>query len=186
MRNSAGGRAPSAGTALDQASIMSAVVTGHLAHVEPKRDGSSTDALAELTDQHARLSDMMDRCEALADALDAGTAEVTHVLREVAQLRAAFDAHNQFEERLLRPALLEADRRSRAIAFARGEGAGAAPAVEAAAARVARIADAHVAEHRSMGQQLGSPTTLELRAVLASLRAHLETEQRSFEALLSP
>jgi hypothetical protein len=165
---------------------MSAVVTGQPTQVEPERDGSSRDALAELTDQHARLSEMMDRCEALADALDAGTAEVTHVLREVAQLRAAFDAHNQFEERLLRPALLEQDRRSRAIAFARGEGPGPALADEAAAARAARIADAHVAEHRSMRHQLGSPTTLELRAVLASLRAHLETEQRNLEALLSP
>ena len=118
-------------------------------------------ALAELTEQHASLNEMMDHCETLADAFDAGTAEAAQVLREVSRLRAAFDAHNKFEERLL-PALLEAALRSRA----------------------ARIAEAHIAEHRSMRQQLGSPTTAELRSVIASLRAHLDAEQRSFETLL--
>ena len=119
-------------------------------------------ALAELTDQHACLSEMMDRCEDLADALDAGAADAAQVVREVARLRAAFDEHNRFEERLLRPALLEKHRRARAF----------------------DIAEAHVAEHRSMRHQLGSSTTSELRAVLATLRAHLEAEQRLFSALL--
>ncbi|HSR99574.1 MAG TPA: hemerythrin domain-containing protein [Kofleriaceae bacterium] len=133
---------------------MSAVVT--------KQDYLPSGALAELTDQHTSLNEMMDRCETLADALDAGTAEAAQVLREVSRLRAAFDAHNKFEERLL-PALLETELRARA----------------------ARIAEAHIAEHRSMRQQLGSPTTSELRSVIASLRAHLDAEQRSFETLLA-
>src|SRR5204863_2460549 len=98
---------------------MSAVVTKH--------DFLPGGALAELTDQHELLSEMMDRCETLADALDMGAADAGQVLREVSRLRAAFDAHNKFEERLL-PALLEAELRARA----------------------ARIAEAHVAEHRSM------------------------------------
>ena len=132
---------------------MSAVVTRH--------DYLPDGALAELTEQHASLNEMMDHCETLADALDAGTVEAVQVLREVSRLRAAFDAHNRFEERLL-PALLEAALRARA----------------------ARIAEAHIAEHRSMRQQLGSPTTAELRSAIASLRAHLDAEQRSFETLL--
>ena len=133
---------------------MSAVVIQH--------DYLPEGALAELTEQHASLNEMMDHCETLADALDAGTAEAAQVLREVSRLRAAFDAHNRFEERLL-PALLEAALRARA----------------------ARIAEANIAEHRSMRQQLGSPTTAELRSVIASLRAHLDAEQRSFETLLA-
>jgi hypothetical protein len=149
-----------------------------------KRDYSPSGALAELTDQHACLREMMDHCEELADALDAGTAEPAQVLREVARLRAAFDAHNQFEERLLRPALLDADRRSRSVDLPIGEGGTPGLSDAVAAARAARIADAHVAEHRAMRQQLGSPTTSELRAVVASLRAHLEDEQRTFEALV--
>jgi hypothetical protein len=132
---------------------MSAVVTKH--------DYLPDGALAELTEQHASLNEMMDHCETLADALDAGTVEAAQVLREVSRLRAAFDAHNRFEERLL-PALLEAALRARA----------------------ARIAEAHIAEHRSMRQQLGSPTTVELRSAIASLRVHLDAEQRSFETLL--
>ena len=134
---------------------MSAVVTKH----DSLPDGS----LAELSEQHASLNEMMDRCETLADALDAGTADAAQVLREVSRLRAAFDAHNKFEERLL-PVLLEAELRARA----------------------ARIAEAHIAEHRSMRHQLGSPTTSQLRSVISTLRAHLDAEQRSFESLLDP
>jgi hypothetical protein len=153
LRESARGVCLRAGTAIDRIQVMSAVVTKH--------DYLPSGALAELSDQHASLNEMMDRCETLADAFDAGIAEAAQVLREVSRLRAAFDAHNKFEERLL-PALLEAALRARA----------------------AGIAEAHIAEHRAMRQQLGSPATSELRSVIATLRAHLDAEQRSFETLL--
>ena len=38
-------------------------------------------ALATLADQHARLREMMERCEQLADELDAGRIGPTQVLR---------------------------------------------------------------------------------------------------------
>jgi len=52
---------------------------------------------------------MMDRCEELADELDAGRMGPMQLTREVARLRLAFDAHNRFEEQLLRPVLLATD-----------------------------------------------------------------------------
>lgn len=123
-------------------------------------------ALAALADQHAILRDMMERCDELADQLDAGRIEPALLLHEVARLRIAFDDHNRFEEQLLQPVLLDAD--------------------WLGAVRVARMVEEHIHEHRSMGRQLGSgPASLpaptsELRATLAGLRAHLDTEEHYF------
>jgi hypothetical protein len=125
-----------------------------------RHSSTSSAALAELADQHGCLRDMMERCEELADALDAGTAEPDALLRDVARLRIAFDAHNRFEEQLLRPMLLDADWMG--------------------AVRASVMVEEHIEEHRSMRQQMGSPTTSELRTVIASLRAHLQAEERSF------
>lgn len=117
-------------------------------------------AFADLAAQHADLRGMMDRCEALADELDAGRMGPTQLTREVARLRLAFDAHNRFEEQLLRPVLLGTD------AF--GE------------VRVERMVEEHVGEHRAIRVGLGSNATAELRAVVANLRAHLDAEERYF------
>jgi hypothetical protein len=115
-------------------------------------------ALIELKAQHDDLRGMMDRCEDLADELDAGRMGPTQLLREVARLRLAFDAHNQFEEKLLRPALLEGD------AFA--------------GIRIDRMVEDHVNEHRTMRQKLASSETAVLRDVIETLRAHLDAEER--------
>ncbi len=117
-------------------------------------------ALAELDAQHGRLRDMIARCADLADGVDAGQVEPAQLLGEVVALRGAFDAHNQFEEQLLRPVLLDADWMG--------------------AVRVSRMVEDHVEEHRSMRRELQSTTTAELRAVLASLLAHLASEERYF------
>jgi hypothetical protein len=117
-------------------------------------------ALAELAAQHAELREMMERCEELADALDAGQLGPTQLLREVAKLRLAFDAHNKFEEQLLRPVLLDAD--------------------WLGAVRVSRMVEEHVEEHRTMRQQLATGPTSELRGVIANLRAHLDAEEHYF------
>lgn len=117
-------------------------------------------ALAELAAQHDALRGMMDRCEDLADELDAGRSGPTQLTREIARLRLAFDAHNRFEEQLLRPVLLATD------AF--GE------------VRVERMLEEHVGEHREMRARLGSDTTADLREVIATLRAHLDAEERYF------
>jgi hypothetical protein len=117
-------------------------------------------ALAELAAQHEVLRGMMDRCEELADELDAGRMGPMQLTREVARLRLAFDSHNKFEEELLRPVLLASD------SF--GE------------VRVDRMIEDHVGEHRAMRQQLGSPATADLRAVIAHLREHLAAEERYF------
>jgi hypothetical protein len=116
--------------------------------------------LAELLDQHDGLRKIIERCEELADELDIGTGNPLALTREVARLRAAFDAHNNFEEQLLRPVLREMD--------AYG------------GVRIERMYVDHVAEHRAMRLQLGDGTTNALRAALDSLRVHLAAEERYF------
>ena len=54
--------------------------------------------------QHASLRDAIDRCEQLADELAAGRGDLERAVREVAELRRELDAHNRFEEQVLRPA----------------------------------------------------------------------------------
>ena len=115
-------------------------------------------ALVELKAQHDALRGMMDRCEELADELDAGRGSPTALTREVARLRLAFDAHNTFEERLLRPVLTESD--------------------PFAGPRLERLVEDHVGEHREMRARLGSDQTGVLRDVIETLRAHLEAEER--------
>jgi iron-sulfur cluster repair protein YtfE (RIC family) len=116
--------------------------------------------LSELLAQHDGLRAIMDRCEQLADELDAGRGSPAALTREIAKLRIAFEAHNKFEEQLLRPVLREMD------AF--GD------------VRVERMFSDHISEHRAMRQQLGSETTNALRSVIDSLRVHLESEERYF------
>ncbi len=126
----------------------------------PLTPGRALDTLAA---QHANLREMIERCEELADEVDAGTASATQLVREVARLRIAFDDHNQFEEQLLRPLLLDVD--------------------WLGAVRVSRMVEDHVAEHRAMRLGLATTPTGDLRGVLANLRDHLATEERYF---LSP
>lgn len=147
----------------------------------PLTPGRALDTLAA---QHATLRERIYRCEALADDVDAGTADAAHLLREVAQLRIAFDEHNQFEEPLLRPLLLDVEWRPRAIDLARGRGP-APPWPEGipagrGAVRVSRMVEDHVEEHRAMRLGLAATPTGELRGVLASLLDHLATEERHF------
>jgi len=116
--------------------------------------------LAELMRQHDGIRAIMDRCEELADQLDIGKGDPGLLAREVSNLRVAFDAHNKFEEQLLRPVLHELD------AF--GD------------VRVERMFIDHVGEHRAMRLQLGDGTTNALRSALDSLRVHLQSEERYF------
>ena len=114
-------------------------------------------ALAELTRQHEALRAMMDRCEQLADQIDAGRADCGVLVEEVIQLRAAFDAHHRFEEEVLRPIL-------------RSLG-------ELGDLRVEPVLADHIDEHRDLRDRLDGPTG-ELRATLDRLRAHLWGEER--------
>jgi len=116
--------------------------------------------LSELLEQHAALREMMDRCELLADDLDAGRIEPDVLVKEVARLRLAFDVHNKFEEHLLRPVLREID------AF--GD------------VRIEKMVHDHVHEHRAMREHLSGGATAELRATVARLRDHLAMEERYF------
>lgn len=101
------------------------------------------------------LRGMMDRCEALADELASGRCGPEQLTREVMRLRLAFEAHNQFEEQMLRPVLL------------RGMPEG----------MLQRHLDAHVAEHRAMRSGLASDETAMLREVIAAMRMHLDVEE---------
>lgn len=121
-------------------------------HLTPSR------ALSELKAQHDELRRMMDRCEELADELDAGRAAPDQLAHEVARLRVAFDAHNTYEEQLLRPVLLDADAH--------------------AGVRIDRMVEDHVGEHRTMRSRLNPTQTGELRDVVETLRAHLDAEER--------
>lgn len=127
----------------------------------PRSEGqtmTASQALRELRSQHDVLRELLDSCEQLADELDVGKATPNQLHREVARLRTAFDVHNDFEEQLLRPLLRQND------AFAE--------------ARITRLVDDHVHEHRTMRAQLGTEETAQLRDVIDTLRAHLEAEER--------
>lgn len=116
-------------------------------------------ALSELTSQHDSLRTMMDLCEDLADHLDAHPdGDPVPLTRELARLRLAFDAHNKFEEQLLRPVLLEHD--------------------SFGTVRIQRMVEDHVHEHAAIGARLASPATAALRDVIETLRAHLDAEER--------
>ncbi len=98
----------------------------------------------------------MDRCEALADELDAGRCGPLQLTREVTRLRLAFEAHNRFEETMLRPVL-----------FAGVD-----------AALIDRHIEEHVDAHRALRMRLASEETSALRDVIDSMRAHLDAEER--------
>lgn len=139
-------------------------------------------AREELAIQHGMLREMIERCEALADDVDAGSAAPDALLGQVARLRAAFDEHNRFEEQVLQPLLLDADC-DRGQSIERGEGAPrhAGPRKSPwgnGAVRVSRMVEDHIEEHRAMRQGLRVTPTAELRDVLANLRAHLTAEER--------
>ena len=116
--------------------------------------------LTELTKQHDAIRQIMDRCEQLADELDEGRGDPSQLTREVAKLRLAFDAHNRFEEQLLRPVLREMD------AF--GD------------VRIDRMIADHVGEHHAVREQLGDGPTAMLRSAIDTLRVHLQAEERYF------
>ena len=116
--------------------------------------------LTELMKQHEAIRAIMDRCEALADELDDGRGDPSQLTREVAKLRLAFDAHNRFEEQLLRPVLRELD------AF--GD------------VRIDRMIADHVGEHHAVREQLGDGPTAVLRNAIDNLRVHLQAEERYF------
>ena len=115
-------------------------------------------ALAELVNQHDGLRRMMDTCERLADELDVGGVEPERLTSELARLRAAFEAHNGYEEAILRPVLLAEDSHGKT--------------------RVERMVEDHIHEHREIRMRLGTPATAELRDVIDTLRAHLDAEER--------
>jgi hemerythrin len=117
---------------------------------------SPKQVLTELLEQHEEIRGIIDHCEQMADDLDAGTLEPNVLLAEVARLRAVFDVHNRFEEKLLRPI----------DAFG--------------SVRVDKMVEDHVGEHRAMREGLDNPITAELRSTLAKLRQHLATEERFF------
>ena len=115
-------------------------------------------ALAELISQHDGLRALMARCEDLADEVDTGGGDPGALAALITRLREAFEAHNKFEEAILRPVLLAEDTHG--------------------AVRIERMVEDHVHEHRHVRQRLGAPSTDELRDVIETLRAHLEAEER--------
>lgn len=124
-----------------------------------------TNAVAEILAQHEQLRTMMDRCEQLADRVDAGAESPALLVQEIARLRVTLEHHLREEEQLLRPLLREAK-----VADVRIDVA---------------VAD-HVSEHRAMAQRFMSGPTAELRETLASLRDHLDNEEQHFLHRLRP
>jgi len=122
-----------------------------------------SEALRELLHQHDELRRMVDACLSLVDRLEAGASVAGDLAQEIARLRIGFEAHNRHEEALLRPVLIAAD------AF--GE------------VRVDQMIEEHVREHRAVRQTLASIEVDGLVEILATLRSHLDDEERWF---LSP
>lgn len=112
-------------------------------------------AVREAHAQHEALRDMMDRCEELADALDAGRGDLVRLRRAVALLRSAFNVHRTFEEQVLNAAL--SDRASRSVVVARAH---------------------HEIEDRRPLRAHDAKPTEALRDVLTTLRRHLDNEER--------
>ncbi len=122
-----------------------------------------SEALATLAKQHRQIRELIADCEDLANQLDAGQIEPAQLLRAVVTLRATFDAHNELEETLLPPMIIDTE--------------------WLGAVRVSRMIEDHIEEHGALARELETQTSSELRSVLASLRAHLDTEEHYF---LSP
>jgi citrate lyase gamma subunit len=110
------------------------------------------DILTKLLAQHATLRALMDECDVLIAAVD--------LERMVARLSLAFDAHNQFEESVLAPILGDID------AFDD--------------VRLTRMVADHGAEHRALRERLRAVEPGAVRATVATLREHLEAEERYF------
>jgi hypothetical protein len=121
------------------------------------------EALIELHTQHDSLRALMDVCEQLADELDDGGGSLTRLTQLLAELRSTFEAHNRFEESLLRPIL------RRAGVFDE--------------LRLDTVISEHVGDHLAIHQRLGDRPTAELRATMNMLRDHLATEERYFARL---
>src|SRR5262245_20053093 len=102
-----------------------------------------------LLDQHEALRGLMMRVETLIDASDDDEPVEVDLARAVTRLRMAFEAHNVFEESLLRPLLLDAD--------------------SFGPVRIDRMIDEHVDEHRAVRDGLVPGWSHDgLRRVLAS------------------
>jgi len=119
------------------------------------------EVIADLMTQHDVLRMLIDRCERLADAVDAG-GDADRLAGEVVRLRVAFDHHNRVEEHQLRPILRE-------------NGAFGDVNIE-------RMVSEHVDEHRAMRRRFSTGPTAELRETLDVLRAHLDDEERHFRS----
>lgn len=122
------------------------------AAVESSMTAIPSRVLTELLAEHDALRELIERCEQLADELEAGRTDSATLSLEVSRLRAAFDVHNRYEEQFLRPVL-------------RGG---------------ARFGE-HVAEHQSVRASLENEVTGELRRALDHLRRHLDDEDLYFK-----
>jgi hemerythrin-like domain-containing protein len=122
----------------------------------------AVDARAEIEAQHDALRGMMERCDELAAAFDAGDGDLLALGRAVAQLRTAFRAHRAYEDRYLKPAL------------------------RAAAPSGALRLDGEAPPDRNGVRVPGAPRGREpadaVRDVIATLRAHLDAEEHELLA----
>jgi hypothetical protein len=112
--------------------------------------------LHELFLQHDQLRLLVDRCEQLADELDAGHGSAAALAARIAQLRKLLEHHNRCEEAQLRAVWV--------------------------GSTGAEVVDQHRHEHRAMRERFATGPIAELRAALADLRAHLDAEERGLRA----
>lgn len=118
--------------------------------------------LDALVEQHDALRALIDVCETLADELEPGRGDPGALTRAIGRLREAFDAHNKFEEQLLRPLLRQADASSDV--------------------RIERMVADHLDEHRAVRERLVDGPLGWLRDALDQMRVHLQAEERYFLA----
>lgn len=121
------------------------------------------EARTQLLRQHGRLRELLGTARALATRLVAGESVEPDLAACLASLRDAFAEHNRTEEALLEPLLAGAD--------AWGP------------ARVARMLEEHVAEHRAMAEFLARPpadAAPGLADFAEQIEAHMDAEERTF------
>lgn len=129
-------------------------------------DVEPTEVRTRLLEQHEGLRRMLREAIGVALRLLAGEAVSRDLERRLRELRSAYAAHNHYEETVLEPLLIR--------------DAGVGPA------RIARMLEEHVAEHRELEAFLTRPAAEiapDLVDFVEQLEAHMQAEERTF---LSP
>lgn len=118
---------------------------------------------ATLLAQHGQLRELFDQAQTLARRREADPEDAAGLDELLAEIGRVFEAHNRYEEAILRPMLLALD------------GLGAA--------RVDRMLEEHAGEHRAFAEHLATEAARSAAALsdfVEEVEAHMAAEERVF------